>query len=77
MVGEIALVGALAGPAADLRVRSRSAWPGAVADSLPPVLRFAAGALGVTEVRWSTDNTAPASDFGLATGASSSLVVTS
>ncbi|MGD9987077.1 hypothetical protein [Pseudonocardia sp.] len=75
MVGEIALVGALAGPSAALRVRARPAWPGAVADSLPPVLRFAAGALGVTEVRWSADNTAPATDFGLVT-TPESLVVT-
>ena len=75
MVGEIALLGALAGPTAQLRVRSRGAWPGAVADSLPPVLRFAAGALGVAEVRWAADNTAPAADFGLDTDASS-LVVT-
>ncbi|GEL24966.1 hypothetical protein PSU4_39200 [Pseudonocardia sulfidoxydans NBRC 16205] len=67
MVGEIALVGALAGPSAELRVRSRAGWPGAVADSLPPVLRFAAGALGVTRVRWSADNTSPPTDFALVT----------
>ncbi|GAY10047.1 hypothetical protein [Pseudonocardia sp. N23] len=68
MVGEIALVGALADTSADLRVRERPAWPGAVGDCLPPVLRFAAGALGVDRVRWSADNTAPAADFGLVTG---------